>query len=177
MEAMEAKGLPVRAGFFPAVLDADECFDVIAFNDVLEHIPDVDATLEACARHLAPNGLVVVNAPNRGGFLYRTSKVLLQLGRPSAFKRLWQFGFPSPHVHYFDSTTIEKLAARRGLALVRTCRLPAVSLAGLYSRIRYAHNVSVVKGAAVAMALALVVPMLAILPPDIKVWIFKKNEE
>lgn len=34
-------GLSLRVGFFPDVLEAHERFDVIAFNDVLEHIPDV----------------------------------------------------------------------------------------------------------------------------------------
>ncbi|MGZ8318760.1 MAG: class I SAM-dependent methyltransferase [Telluria sp.] len=40
-----SRGLPVRTGYFPDALTADETFDVIVFNDVIEHIPDVGAAL------------------------------------------------------------------------------------------------------------------------------------
>ena len=34
------RGLPVRQGYFPEALSPGESFDVIVFNDVIEHIPN-----------------------------------------------------------------------------------------------------------------------------------------
>lgn len=174
--ATAAKGIAVREGFFPAVLEAAERFDVIAFNDVLEHIPDINATLDACRRHLTPGGLLVINAPNRDGILYRTSRQLLRMGWAGAFERLWQFGFPSPHVHYLDARSVARLADRHGFALIETRRLPSVSLSGLYSRIRYAREASVLGAALMTLAVACAMPALAVLPPDIKVWFLRREQ-
>lgn len=176
MAAIGSKGLTVREGFFPEALAEGELFDIIVFNDVLEHIPDIHATLDACANHLMPGGLLVLNAPNRRGFLYWVSKRLLQLGRPATFERLWQCGFPSPHVHYFDSASIGRLALRHNFCVAQAHRLPSVSAAGLYSRVRYSRKVTTVKAALVSAIVAVAIPALAVLPPDIKVWILRKNE-
>lgn len=43
---------------------ADASFDVIASNDVIEHIPDVESHLSQCDRVLAQNGLVLIMSPN-----------------------------------------------------------------------------------------------------------------
>jgi SAM-dependent methyltransferase len=44
---------------------ADGSFDVIVFNEVIEHVTDDRRTLEDALRVLAPGGHVVVYAPNR----------------------------------------------------------------------------------------------------------------
>lgn len=175
MATVAAKGLAIREGFFPGALAVDERFDVIVFNDVLEHIPDVGATLESCENHLKPDGLLVVNAPNRGGFMYWMSRQLLRFGYPGTFERLWQCGFPSPHIHYFDSASIEKLGVQHGFSLCQARRLPSVSVAGLYSRVRYSKDVSPFKATLLTIAVAIAIPVLAVLPPDIKVWIFRRE--
>ena len=172
--ATRARGLAVRGGFFPDVLADEERFDVIVFNDVLEHIPDVNATLAACWKHLLPGGHVLVNAPSRKGFLYRVSKMLVKLGRGGAFERMWQLGFPSPHVHYFDTESVTKLAAKARFGLDSQTRLPSVAVRGLYARVRYSRDVSVIKALALTVAVTLIAPFLAILPPDIEVWILRR---
>jgi len=174
--ATAARGLPVREGFFPAAVQPHERFDVIVFNDVLEHIPDIHATLEACRQHLVPGGLLVVNAPNRGGVLYGISRRLLRIGRPGAFDRLWQVGFPSPHVHYLDSQSMRKIAGRHGFSMTETQRLPSISISGLYSRIRYSKEVSPLKAALMAFVVACAVPVLAVLPPDIEAWFLRNSQ-
>lgn len=169
-----AAGFTVRDGFFPQAVGRDEHFDVIAFHDVLGHVPARHDTVQACAEHLTPQGLLVVNAPSSGGFLYWLSKCLARAGCPASFERLRQVGFPSPHLHYLDSTSIRRIAVRHGLALVRSRRLPSVACAGLYSRTRYARDVPSVKAALLAAAVAAALPALAVLPPDIKVWFLQK---
>lgn len=172
--ATRARGVAVREGFFPDALQADERFDVIVFNDVLEHIPAIGATLAACARHLAPGGLLVVNAPDRRGALYRIAKAMLRLGAPASFERLWQLGFPSPHVHYFDTRTLHAMARPHGLVPVREARLASLSANGLYARVRYAGDVSAPKAAAITTVVAAAMPVLALLPSDITVWMFRR---
>lgn len=169
------RGLPIRSGFFPDVLRDDETYDVIVFNDVLEHVPDVGATLDACFRHLNRDGILVVNAPDRAGFLYGVSKALLKMGSSSSFNRLWQEGFPSPHLHYFDTASMEAIAHRHGFRALEAHRLPSVSAAGLYSRIRYSKDSSVVGAIAMTALVGAAIPLFSVLPSDITVWFFRKR--
>lgn len=72
------RGIPVRQGYFPDALDARERFDVIVFNDVIEHIPDIGSALCACHERLDPGGTLILNLPNSRGFFYRLSKLLVR---------------------------------------------------------------------------------------------------
>ena len=169
-DAAAAKGLPVRKGFFPDVLAADERFDVIVFNDVLEHIPDIGAALRACGRHLQPGGWVIVNAPASTGVLYRISRAMVSFGMPASFDRMWQQGFPSPHVHYLDDMSIRAIAGHAGLKVSAVSTLPSISSQGLYARIRADRGVSFWKAALITALLTLAAPVMRFLPADIKVW-------
>ncbi|NYZ62268.1 class I SAM-dependent methyltransferase [Luteimonas deserti] len=168
-------GLPVRQGFFPHALESAESFDVIVFNDVIEHIPDIGSALTACIRHLAPGGRVILNAPARTGILYRVSRFLARSGFPASFERMWQKGFPSPHVHYLDEASVRTIAARSGLRLVDSYTLPTLSTHGLYARIRYDRSVSRLKAATITGAMVILAPFLRFLPADIKVWTLKAS--
>lgn len=165
-----ARGLPARRGFFPDVLDAHERFDVIIFNDVMEHIPDIVAALHACALHLSAGGVVVINAPARTGMLYRVARVMAAVGLPASFERMWQKDFPSPHVHYLDDRSVRALGARTGLSLERSRTLPSLSVRGLYARIRYDRTVPASKAVVMTCILTIMAPVLRLLPADIKVW-------
>lgn len=169
-----ARGFEVKSGFFPDVV-VGESYDVIAFNDVLEHIPDVNRTLAACHAHLNAGGYVIVNAPDRTGLLYRLSKIMARIGMGKSFERMWQVGFPSPHLHYFDTATMHAFALKAGFAIVDDFPLPTATHAGLYSRVRYDKSVSIVKAGLLTAILAAMIPMLTLLPADIRVWILRKN--
>jgi len=175
--ATRARGHQVMSGFFPDALTEGDKFDVITFNDVLEHIPDIGGTLEACFQRLRPGGLLVVNAPSSRGFLYRLSRVLTRAGMAGSFERMWQVGFPSPHVHYLDTGTMKALAERFGFRLESRMTLPSVAVRGLYSRIRYARDVSMIKALALTTAVTLASPVLAVLPSDIEVWFLRRPSE
>jgi SAM-dependent methyltransferase len=168
-----SKRFPVRKGFFPDVLASDERFDVIVFNDVLEHIPDIDSALRACVRHLNPSGWVMVNAPARTGVLYRISKVMAGLGMPASFDRMWQKGFPSPHVHYLDDASMASIAHNTGLRVATVRTLPSMTSKGLYARIRTDRSVPVAKAAAIAAMLTVAGPLIRLMPADIKVWMLQ----
>lgn len=170
-----ARGLPIRNGYFPdALLDA-ETFDVIVFNDVLEHIPPVVDILQSCQARLNEGGYLVVNLPSSNGLFYRVAGIFARLGYSGFFERLWQKGLPSPHVHYFNETNLARLVERNGFVTVTQGRLPVVSLAGLYSRISFAGKMNRISKAVVYCAVALSLPILRLFPNDIIYLIARKT--
>lgn len=170
-----ARGLPVRPGFFPDALHEDERFDVIVFNDVIEHIPNIHAALAACKERLHPRGILILNLPNSRGFFYRMSKLMARAGLRTPFDRLWQKGLPSPHVHYFDLQNLSQLVGMHGFEQVYGTQLPSVRAEGLLERLRCAGKISPVALYAQYAAIRCAVPFLRFFPSDIIVGIFRKK--
>jgi SAM-dependent methyltransferase len=170
-----ARGLPVRQGYFPDVLQDGETFDVIVFNDVIEHIPDIHAALDACHERLSDEGLLILNLPSSAGFFYRLSKVFARVGWSGPFERLWQKDLPSPHVHYFGPGNLPRLVEPHGFACVHNGELPSLRAKGLLERIRCAGNLS---GPSLYLqygAVLCTLPVLRAFPSDIIVSIFRKT--
>lgn len=92
----------VITGYFPQVLDGDQdqTFDLITFNDVLEHIVDPWTTLAATRAHLAPGGKVIAAIPN-----IRYAPVMWQLARGR-----WDYTdmgtLDRTHVRFFTRATM-----------------------------------------------------------------------
>ncbi|MEO6596780.1 MAG: class I SAM-dependent methyltransferase [Planctomycetota bacterium] len=166
-KATQGRGLPVRQGFFPEVLAEGERFDVIVFNDVLEHIPDIQGVLAACRERLHGGGLLVLNLPSSRGSFYRLSKALRRLGVRSHFDRLWQKGLPSPHLHYVNPQNLSTLIRNSGFDPVREGILSTLRLSGLYTRVSYTGGHGVVVRVAIYLCLVLALPILKVLPSDI----------
>lgn len=170
-----ARGLPVREGYFPDALYDGDTFDVIVFNDVIEHIPDIHAALAACHERLDEQGILILNLPNSAGFFYRLSKLLSRMGWRAPFERLWQKDLPSPHVHYFEPRNLARLVGQHGFVQVHSQALPSLRAKGLLERIRCAGNIS---GAALYLQYVAVlcsIPLLRAFPSDIVVSVFRKR--
>jgi 2-polyprenyl-3-methyl-5-hydroxy-6-metoxy-1,4-benzoquinol methylase len=172
-----ARGLPVRQGYFPDALESDERFDVIVFNDVIEHIPDIESALAACRERLTPGGILILNLPNSRGFFYRLSKLFARVGWRAPFNRLWQEGLPSPHVHYFQADNLSKLVGKQGLELKLTAELPAVRAAGMLERLRCASQGKLLGVYAQYAAVMMAIPVLRAFPSDIVVCVYQKPEQ
>jgi len=166
-DATSARGLPVRKGYFPDVLDSTEKFDVIVFNDVIEHIPDLTNVLEACRQHLNEDGLLVLNLPNGGGVLYRLAKFFCRIGFPTFFDRLWQKGLPSPHLHYFRLSNLVELLKQNGFDMQVNGELSTLHLHGLYTRISYTGGYGFITRNLIYLGVVLSLPVLSLLPSDI----------
>ena len=54
----------VVQGYFPEAMTTGERFDLISFNDVLEHVVDPWETLRECREFLTPDGRVLAAIPN-----------------------------------------------------------------------------------------------------------------
>jgi 2-polyprenyl-3-methyl-5-hydroxy-6-metoxy-1,4-benzoquinol methylase len=169
------RGLPVRPGYFPQALAEGERFDVIVFNDVIEHIPRIDAALSACFDRLNPDGILILNLPSSRGFFYRLSKILARTGWRAPFERLWQKDLPSPHVHYFRPDNLAQLVAAHGFSLVHSAELPALRAKGLLERLRCAGNMPLLSLYAQYTAGLCAIPLLRAFPSDIILCIFRKK--
>jgi len=180
-EAVAAKsrlgGLAVRAGYFPSALDGDEKFDVIVFNDVIEHIPAIAEAMDACAAHLHHDGVLVLNLPSSTGFFYRLSKLLARLGWPTPFERLWQKDLPSPHVHYFSLDNLVRLARDRRFDLLTTFELPSVRAKGLLERMRWTGKLGGVSLWAQYLCILGALPLIRLFGSDINVAIFRRRRQ
>jgi SAM-dependent methyltransferase len=130
-----AKGLDVRVGYFPDVVEEAESFDVITFNDVLEHIPNARETLAACARVLRPGGVIAINIPSADGLGFRVAGAAARVGARGPFERFWQHGLPSPHCHYFTRASLASLLSESGFAVEEVGALSAITREGLWERV------------------------------------------
>ncbi len=80
-------------------------FDVLSMYDVIEHVPDLNATVAEVKRLLAPGGVIEIRTPDVGHF---TTPRRLET---------WREIKPSEHLYYFDRHTLPRLFARHGLVL------------------------------------------------------------
>jgi SAM-dependent methyltransferase len=95
----------VRAVSFDAAAAAPGSVDAIVFNDVLEHLPDLDAGLATARRALAPSGTLLVCAPDLESL---SARVLG--GRWPHYK--------AEHLHYLSKTSVRRLVERAGFRLL-----------------------------------------------------------
>jgi SAM-dependent methyltransferase len=171
-----ARGHPVSIGYFPAALAPGARYDVVAFNDVFEHLPDPRAALRDVRGALAPGGVLAINLPSSRGAIYRVANALRAAGWRGPHDRLWQVGFPSPHLSYFHPDALARLAAREGFAEVDRVELPSVVRAGLWQRLRYDAGAWLPVRAATYLAVSVALPVLAALPSDIVLQIFRAGD-
>lgn len=161
------KKIPMRSGYFPNALKEGEMFDVIVFNDVIEHIPNIEFILSYCKDRLQPDGLLVLNLPSSTGIFYRLSKLFCGVGFTRFFDRLWQKDLPSPHLHYFNSANLSELLRKKGFEIKETGKLSTLSLDTLYKRISYTGEHSFPVRVLIFLAIMASLPMLNFLPSDI----------
>lgn len=161
-------------GFFPQDVPA-KGFDVIIFNDVFEHLANVDEAMRSCAELLAPGGVLVINLPNRKGFFYRVAGALARVGVEGPLVRMWQLPFPSPHLSYFDKNTLRALAERFGLKHLRTRELASMSTRGLWARLRADRALSRARAAVTCGAVLAAYPLIKIAPSDAILCVFGRD--
>jgi SAM-dependent methyltransferase len=131
-----ARGLDVIQGYFPDSLPDAASFDVVVFNDALEHIPGVNGILAASGQALKRNGFLVLNLPSSSGSLFRLALIAARLGWLAPWKRLWQMAFPSPHVYYFNRTNLDAALQAHGFQRVAARATRVFHPSGLWSRLK-----------------------------------------
>jgi SAM-dependent methyltransferase len=113
----------VALGSATAMPFADRSFATVVANSVLEHIPDLDATLDEVARVLRPDGRLLITSPShRFPDLLLLSSALrdLGLGRAAAAYGAW-FNRHSRHFHTLSQEGWRAVLARHGMRVVDSC--------------------------------------------------------
>lgn len=129
------KGLDIKIGYFPEDVDTSKRYDIITFNDVLEHFRDVDRVIKSSREFLREGGKLIIAYPDSNGFYYRLALLLFRLGWKAPFFRMWQKSYPSPHLYYFSSDSLERLVSRHGFRLVADREIQSSTIKGLWERI------------------------------------------
>jgi len=168
--------LNIVYGFYPDVSPKREGgYDFIIFNDVFEHIPDINSLIESLKQDLAQDGILIINIPMSTGFFYKMAKVLHAFGQNNSLTRMWQFNFHSPHMHYFNEQNMKMLLVNHDLDCLEVFRLETLDFSTVKERILSDKGMNKLKGTAMASALSLMKPVIQNSEPDIKVFFFKKK--
>ncbi len=105
LEAAKASNIKMVQGNVETDLGAlrDNGHDVIVMRQLIEHLRDPRVALLGLHRKLSPNGLLVIDTPNRGGLDYHL------------FKRRYWGGYHIPrHFHLFTQESLVKLLEDTG---------------------------------------------------------------
>jgi hypothetical protein len=88
---------------------------------------------------------------------------------------MWQKGFESPHLYYYDPDNLVRLVDAHGFDLLDQFSLESVSLAGLWGRIRAGGQLGATAAGVVYLAAVIALPVLRLLPADIMVQVYRRR--
>lgn len=175
-QVARSRGLEVVQGYFPDCLSASDIFDVIVFNDVLEHIPRVHAMLAACTRAMAPGGFLVLSVPTSSGTLFRLARGMARLGWKGPWLRLWQEAFPSPHVYYFNRENLHRALRNHGFSKAHARGTAVFHPKGLWSRMKFDRRSSAIVNVVLYLGLLAAYPIYRALGrPDTELLIYRND--
>ncbi|HWZ02933.1 MAG TPA: class I SAM-dependent methyltransferase [Mucilaginibacter sp.] len=171
-----ANGLTVYYGFYPShEVKSEKGYDFIIFNDVFEHIKDLDELIIALKEDLAENGTLIINLPMSDGFFYRTAMLLYKFGVTSYLTRMWQFNFHSPHMNYFNQKNLDMLLNRHGFVNAEDIQLDSLDFSTLKERIKADGGVNKLKAMFLSTGISLLKPLILSSKPDIRIFFFNKK--
>lgn len=166
-----AAGCAVTLGLFPVDLDNAGPYAALTFNDVFEHLRGPADVLRACRAALAPQGVLVLNVPSTRGLYFRLAEAASRFGLHAPLARLFQLGFPSPHLYYYSPAGLLALAERAGFQVVARHSLPAVTWRSLRARVKMDSDIGILQATLGVTLLALFLPVSQALPmPDFEVF-------
>jgi len=135
-EKARLHGYNVIDGFFPNAEGLiNKMYDIIIFNDSWEHIPNLHEALQGIKDHLKKTGIVIINLPSSDGIVFKTAFLLNKMGIRTPFERLWQKGFASPHLHYFNVKNLKLFFENYGFVMCYSSSLYYYTIKGLWGRI------------------------------------------
>src|ERR1700744_690109 len=168
--------LDVIYGFYPDVSPKKEKgYDFIIFNDVFEHIPDINSLVESLKKDLGDDGILIINIPMSTGFFYKMAVRMHKLGMNSSLTRMWQFNFHSPHMNYFNEHNMKMLLDKHGFSAINVLNLETLDFSSVKERIMADRGMNKLKAFIFTSALTLMKPIIKSSEPDIKAFFFKKK--
>ena len=170
----------VYNGIFPDCLDVNVLslsFDFIIFNDVREHISDACQLYRDCNTLLKDNGILIINLPMSSDSFFKIARFISLIGRKQSLTRLWQFETESPHLHYYSHKSIVLSAKNNGFTLNKVFSLETLDLnfSSIHERVQGIGKINPFIAKIVSFFIFAGVPLLKILPKDIKCFVFSKE--
>ena len=110
-------------------------FDFIIFNDVFEHLENLDEVIGQLKIFLNENGKIIINLPSSDGLIFKFASLLNNIGIKSFYNRLWQKNLSSPHLSYFNNSNLKILFKKHGYNLIYNSYLNTVSNTGNFKRL------------------------------------------
>lgn len=84
-------------------LNLKKKFDIIVMFDVIEHMLDINKTLDFVNQHLKKDGVFIITTPNTHSLEFKL------------FGRLWEWVSPPAHVHLFNTKNIPLFMKKHSL--------------------------------------------------------------
>lgn len=103
-----AKGLGLNVVESKLKLEQGTKFDIITLWHVLEHVTDLDVTVERLVHHLHENGTIVIAVPNHKSF------------DANHYGKYWAAYDVPRHLYHFDKTSISNLMNGFSFRLIKT---------------------------------------------------------
>ncbi|WP_426670393.1 class I SAM-dependent methyltransferase [Mucilaginibacter sp. McL0603] len=171
----KANNLNIIYGFYPDVSPKKETgYDFIIFNDVFEHIEDINGLVENLKKDLSDNGILIINLPMSTGFFYKMAIKMHKLGFSSSLTRMWQFNFHSPHMNYFNEPNMKLLLTKHGFSATDVLKLETLDFSSVKERIMADKQMNRLKAWFMTTAITLMKPFITSSEPDTKAFFFKK---
>ena len=124
------RGLKVKKGLLEGGIFSDNSFDIVNYQDVIEHITDPVEELKKVSKILKPGGIVFIVTPDVEGIW---SKLL---------GRNWYHYKPGEHVTYFSQKTIRETMKKAGFVSIDTKKTHHVlSVEYIVNRFRYYSSI------------------------------------
>jgi len=105
-------------------------FEVITLWHVLEHLPNLEGTLNQLKSILAPGGVIIIAVPNFEAY------------EATIFKEYWAAYDVPRHLYHFNIKAVEYLTKRNGLKIARTypMKLDSFYISLLSNKNKYQSN-------------------------------------
>jgi len=112
IDRMKREGYDVRVADAES-FDFEQSFDAITAGEVIEHLGNPATFLKRCAKHLSPEGRVVLTTPNPDGFAYFRKALTGEIGNPT-------------HTCWIDPRNLERLVevSDASMEVTRSSYLP-----------------------------------------------------
>lgn len=161
-------------GFYPDE-SLKKQFDFIIFNDVFEHIPNLDDVMKENYMTLAKEGILIINIPMSTGIFFILAKVMYFLRLKILFNRLWQFDFHSPHYYYFNENNLSDFVKKYGFELLEKHKVDVLDFSNIEKRLKMSGEIGLLGKIFIKISkYKFIKKIFYILPSDTKCFYFRK---
>jgi SAM-dependent methyltransferase len=102
-------GMPLVRGSAFALPFADESFDCVMSQEVIEHLPYDEVIFNEMSRVLKPGGLVILGTPDYATWVWRTIEPIYGFLMPGGYK--------DEHITHFTRESLTEVMVRHGFAV------------------------------------------------------------